>query len=72
MAVSKVDAKRLDRALTALGDIGSGLEGMQRIAFSPADVDGRRYVIDLMEQAGLQMRVDTGGNTLLMIDESFD
>ena len=64
MAVSKVDAKRLNRALEALGEIGSTPEGMQRIAFSPADVDGRVFVIDLMEQAGLQVRVDTAGNII--------
>ena len=64
MGVSRVDAQRLNAALTALGDIGSTPEGMQRIAFSPADVDGRRFVIGLMEQAGLQPRVDTAGNII--------
>ena len=64
MAISRVDANRLNRALATLGDIGSTPEGMRRIAFSPADVDGRRYVIDLMEQADLQVRVDTGGNII--------
>ena len=64
MAVSTVDAKRLNGTLAALGDIGSTPEGMQRIAFSPADVDGRRFVIDLMERAELQVRVDTAGNII--------
>ena len=64
MGVFRVEAQRLNAALTALGDIGSTPEGMQRIAFSPADVDGRRFVIGLMEQAGLQPRVDTAGNII--------
>ena len=64
MAVSRVNAKRLNDALTALGEIGSTSEGMQRIAFSQADVDGRRFVIDLMNQSGLQVRVDTTGNII--------
>ncbi|MCZ6790098.1 MAG: M20 family metallo-hydrolase [Chloroflexi bacterium] len=64
MAVARVDPQRLNGTLESLGNIGSTPEGMQRIAFSPADVDGRQFVIDLMQQAGLAVRVDTAGNVI--------
>ena len=64
MATPTVNARRLNATLEALGKIGETPEGMQRIAFSPADVDGRRYVTDLMAQAGLQVRMDAAGNII--------
>jgi N-carbamoyl-L-amino-acid hydrolase len=56
--------QRLNATLAALGRIGETPEGMQRVAFSPADVEGRRYVMDLMRQAGLAVRVDPAGNVI--------
>ena len=43
-----VNARRLNDTLQALGRIGETPEGMQRIAFSPADVEGRKFVKSLM------------------------
>ena len=62
MASISVNSQRLDGTIQALGRIGETPEGMQRIAFSDADVEGRRYVMELMRGAGLDVRVDAIGN----------
>ena len=59
-----VDSQRLSATLELLGNIGETPEGMQRIAFSAADVEGRCYVMELMRQSGLSVRVDTAGNII--------
>src|SRR5919109_3024144 len=41
---------------------GNFADGVSRVAYSDADVQGRRYVIDLMRQTGLQPRIDPAGN----------
>ena len=64
MAAPTINLNRLDETLATLGRIGETPEGMQRIAFSEADVEGRRHVMDLMRDAGLSVRVDTAGNII--------
>ncbi len=59
-----VNAERLNASLVALGRIGETPQGMQRVAYSPLDVEGRAYVMELMRQAGLSVRVDPGGNII--------
>ena len=41
---------------------GTFADGVSRVAYSDADVAGRRYAIDLMRAAGLDPRVDAAGN----------
>jgi len=41
---------------------GTFADGVSRVAYSDADVAGRRYVMGLMEAAGLQPRIDAAGN----------
>ncbi len=41
---------------------GTFADGVSRIAYSDADVEGRRYVMGLMRAAGLQPRIDPAGN----------
>ena len=41
---------------------GTFADGVSRVAYSDADVAGRRYVMDLMRAAGLEPRVDPAGN----------
>jgi N-carbamoyl-L-amino-acid hydrolase len=41
---------------------GAFADGVSRVAYSDADVDGRRYVMGLMKSAGLQPRIDPAGN----------
>ena len=64
MTQPTVDGARLNRTLQELGRFGDSPQGMQRIAFSPDDVAGRRYIMSLMSQAGLDIRIDAGGNII--------
>ena len=59
-----INAARLNDTLTALGQIGNTDEGMQRVAFSPLDVAGRDYVMELMRRAGMAVRIDAAGNII--------
>ena len=64
MPILTIDSARLNRSLQELGRIGKTPEGMQRVAFSLADVAGREYAISLMQKAGLETRVDPAGNVI--------
>jgi N-carbamoyl-L-amino-acid hydrolase len=59
-----INPARLNRTLKELGRIGETPQGMQRLAFSPADIAGREYTITLMHQAGLETRIDPAGNII--------
>ena len=41
---------------------GTFADGVSRVAYSDADVAGRRYVMELMRTAGLDPRIDPAGN----------
>ncbi len=63
----RVDALTLRgriEALSAFGRPAGGTfaDGVSRVAYSDADVAGRRYVMDLMRAAGLEPRIDPAGN----------
>lgn len=64
MPAITINSSRLSRTLEELGRIGDTPEGMQRIAFSPADVSGREYTMSLMRGAGLEVRIDPAGNII--------
>ena len=57
-----VDAARLNRWLDTFGTIGRTQGGINRVAYSAADLTGRAFTLDLMRQAGLSPRVDAAGN----------
>ena len=58
-----VKARRLQGTLEALSAFGRNPEGgVTRLGFSEADMAAREYVMGLMRQAGLQVRVDPAGN----------
>ncbi len=63
-----IDADRLARELEALGAIGSyvdertKLKGVNRLALTPADGEGRRHVVQRMKALGLAVTVDKIGN----------
>ena len=59
-----INAARLNQTLDELGRFGETPEGMDRLAFSPADVESREYTMDLMREAGLEVRIDAGGNII--------
>ena len=60
-----VDADRLSQSLDALAGYGRDADGQpNRVAFSDGDLEGRTYVIGLMEKAGLETSVDAAGNII--------
>ncbi len=59
-----INAMRLNQTLDELGKFGETPEGMDRLAFSPADIESREYAMGLMREAGLEVRIDAGGNII--------
>jgi N-carbamoyl-L-amino-acid hydrolase len=58
-----VDSNRLQGTLEKLSDFGRNPEGgVTRTGFSETDMAAREYVIGLMNQAALEVRVDPAGN----------
>jgi len=61
----RVNEDRLNRRIAELAEFGRLPDGgVDRIAFSEADIEGRRYAMSLMQNAGLVVRVDPVGNIL--------
>lgn len=61
----RVDGRRLNRHLAELSAYGRNAQGgVSRVAFSEADLQGRRFALGLMRQAGLEVGIDTAGNLL--------
>jgi len=63
----RVDAARLRRRLEGLSvygrpEGGTFADGVSRVAYSDADVGGRKYAIEAMAKAGLKPRIDPAGN----------
>src|SRR5215813_8946081 len=58
-----VQQERLWATLEKLGEFGKNPEGgVSRVGFTEADLAGRAYVIGLMKDAGLAVRIDPAGN----------
>lgn len=61
----RVNGARLNGHLTGLSEFGKNPQGgVSRVAFSDADVAGRRFAMDLMRRASLDVSVDPVGNIL--------
>ena len=61
----RANPDRMEQRIKALGEFGTNPEGgVSRVAFSDADLAGRAYIMDLMREAGLSVRVDTAGNII--------
>jgi len=61
----RIKPERVLSVLEKLGEIGKTPDGgVSRVAFSDADIEGRRYFMKLMKEAGLAVRVDTAGNII--------
>jgi len=59
----KVNGQRLNATLAQLSRYGSNPQGgVSRVAYSDADREGRLYIRSLMENAGLEVRLDAAGN----------
>lgn len=61
-----VNADRIQQHITELSKIGANPEGgVSRVAFSDADIAGRKYIgARLMQEAGLTTRIDAAGNII--------
>src|SRR5215216_2969115 len=61
----RANASRMEVRIRKLSEFGKNPEGgVSRVAFSEADIKGREYIKELMQQAGLRVRVDTAGNII--------
>lgn len=61
-AVPRVNGERLNSWLQSFDAIGRTPGGINRVAYSDADLAGRAFTMDLYRQAGLTPRVDQIGN----------
>ena len=59
-----INEPRFNQTLEVLGHLGESPDGMDRVAYSPADIAGREYTVKLMREAGLETRIDTAGNII--------
>jgi hydantoinase/carbamoylase family amidase len=65
----RIDSGRLARDLSGLSRIGLHEDGsVTRLAFSLADLRARQYMIHLLQQGGLAVRVDGIGNLIGRIE----
>lgn len=58
----RVNGARLNGWLAKFDSIGRTAGGINRVAYSEADLAGRAFTLDLFREAGLTPRVDTAGN----------
>ena len=60
-----VNDARIQQHITELSKFGANPEGgVSRVAFSDADIAGRKYIAMLMQEAGLHLRTDAAGNII--------
>ena len=60
-----VNEERLEKTLLKLATYGKMENGeTNRVAFSDADLEGRAYIISLMQVSGLEVSVDFAGNII--------
>jgi N-carbamoyl-L-amino-acid hydrolase len=60
----RIDLGRLKNDIEAVNTIGriEGVPGINRVSFSDADMDGRHWLMERLEDAGLDARMDAVGN----------
>ncbi len=66
-APRQVNGDRLNGWLTQFDRIGRTPGGINRVAYSEADLAGRTFTLDLFRQSGLTPRIDAAGNILARI-----
>src|SRR5690625_7665553 len=60
-----INQDRLWNTIMELGTIGkTENNGVTRLSLSEEDLQARKYIIDLMKEAGLEVRVDEVGNII--------
>lgn len=60
----RVNSQRLEQRLMKLAEFGRTDQGNMRVAFSDFDLKGREYIMSLMREAGLTVRIDAAGNII--------
>ena len=65
--IPSIDAAALRSRIEALSQFGrpaggSFADGVSRVAYTDADIAGRKYIMDLMRAARLEPRIDPAGN----------
>ena len=61
----QANPKRMEERILALSKFGTNPQGgVSRVAYSDADLLGRKYVMSLMENAGLHVVIDAAGNII--------
>ena len=61
----RINGKRLEQRILKLAEFGKNDQGgVSRVAFSEADIRGRDYLLSLMKEAGLKIRIDEAGNII--------
>ena len=58
----RVNGGRLNGWLAKFDSVGRTETGINRVAYSAADLAGRAFTLDLFREAGLTPRIDTAGN----------
>jgi beta-ureidopropionase / N-carbamoyl-L-amino-acid hydrolase len=64
----RVNGARLNSWLAAFDTIGRTPGGINRVAYSDADLAGRAFTLDLYRQAGLTPRIDAAGNIVARVE----
>ena len=64
----RANGARVNAALAAFDSIGRTAGGINRVAYSEADLAGRTFTLDLFRQAGLAPRVDAAGNIVARVE----
>lgn len=60
-----MDSVRLENSIMELATYGLDAEGNpNRVAYSDGDIEGRAYVMGLMREAGLEVRIDPAANII--------
>lgn len=62
-----MNGDRLNGWLSAFDSIGRTTTGINRVAYSPADLAGRAFTLDLYRQSGLSPRIDAAGNIVARV-----
>ena len=65
----RINAARLQQSLEGLSRFGrpaggTFADGVSRVAYTDADIAGRKFAMDLIRAAGVEPRVDSAGNLL--------
>ena len=64
----RVNGARLNEWLTSFDRIGRTPTGINRVAYSEADLAGRAFTLQLLRDARLTPRIDTAGNIYARLD----